>query len=545
MASLSTPLTESQEKLFAQMDVKYENLDLKLTPKNQDLEAQDLEEQIQQAAIDQNQSFSSEVIASIKSNFLTYLFTLTRLEAESVFLSLAGYKYMEQSLAARSQKATIDSYEIPIFVITISTFQATNILIAKSLGADKQSEVGKAILVSCMLGTALTIPIATTLFFLRDSLFNPTVAEFFEYFIWSMPFLAINSVNSQAILGLQKYTASAVIGSLRAALIYILAYCLSESYQEKGLPLALSLSNVVFSLVTTAYLFNLTSKDDVYNLKKLPTKSEIIQESKALIKVGAPLCLKELGGQLYSIFAFVKILQSLDLEDKIIAGVACPAFMLLFPIIINTIIILPEKVSNAIGDETTLTQQIKDKIKIDTAASATLQILSFIPFAIAFAGFPDKVTGLLEYLSNSSSNLSAQKEQEFRTILQIITLMMFIKSIGAIPTSILFGNKKTISPMVIDLLSNAANAFVGLYVLKGETLKNIDWGLIPVQTLNTLALIYFAYKAMDPKITHAPVAADASVSDDPEGNEAAITTTFKGLKEKRELVQDIGSIQEV
>ena len=74
MASLSTPLTESQEKLFAETDVKYENLDLKLTPKNQDLEAQDLEEQIQQAAIDQNQSFSSEVIASIKSNFLTYLF---------------------------------------------------------------------------------------------------------------------------------------------------------------------------------------------------------------------------------------------------------------------------------------------------------------------------------------------------------------------------------------------------------------------------------------------------------------------------------------
>ena len=141
MASLSTPLTESQEKLFAETDVKYENLDLKLTPKNQDLEAQsqeqlfaqtdvkyenldlrpesdiqDLEEQIPQAAIDQNQSFSSEVIASIKSNILTYLFTLSRLEAESVFLSLAGYKYMEQSLAARSQKSTIDSYEISIFV---------------------------------------------------------------------------------------------------------------------------------------------------------------------------------------------------------------------------------------------------------------------------------------------------------------------------------------------------------------------------------------------------------------------------------------------
>ena len=50
-------------------------------------------------------------------------------------------------------------------------------------------------------------------------------------------------------------------------------------------------------------------------------------------------------------------------------------------------------------------------------------------------------------------------------------MMIFIKGIGAIPTSILFGNKKTISPMVIDLLSNAANAFVGLYLLEGETLK--------------------------------------------------------------------------
>ena len=42
---------------------------------------------------------------------------------------------MEQSLAARSQKSTIDSYEISIFVIIISTFQATNILIAQYLGA--------------------------------------------------------------------------------------------------------------------------------------------------------------------------------------------------------------------------------------------------------------------------------------------------------------------------------------------------------------------------------------------------------------------------
>ena len=107
-------------------------------------------------------------------------------------------------------------------------------------------------------------------------------------------------------------------------------------------------------------------------------------------------------------------------------------------------------------------------------------------------------------------------------------MMIFIKGIGAIPTSILFGNKKTISPMVIDLLSNAANAFVGLYLLEGETLKNIDWGLIPVQTLNTLALIYFAYKTMNPKSNQAPVAQDASAS----GAGAADATVFRALEEE-------------
>ena len=418
----------------------------------------------------------------------------------------------------------------------------------------KKAEVGKQIWASWLIGLMLTAPLATTLFLFSDNLFNPTVAEFFKNFIWSIPALAINSVNSQAILGLKRYTASAVIGSLRASSIYILTHFLSDAYQEKGLPLALSLSNVAFAIATTGYLYHLTSADDIYALKKVPSKSEMLEKSKELIKVGGPLFLQQLGAQLYSIFAFVKILKSLNLEDKIIAGVAGPVFMLLSPIIINTMIILPEKVSNAIGDEKTLTKEIKDKIKVDATASFALQSISFIPFAIAFAGFPNKVTGLLEYLSNSSSNLSPQKEQEFRTILQIITMMIFIKGIGAIPTSILFGNKKTISPMVIDLLSNAANAFVGLYLLEGETLKNIDWGLIPVQTLNTLALIYFAYKTMNPKSNQAPVAQDASAS----GAGAADATVFRALEEEvgddmeqvhksnnSELVQKIGSIQEV
>lgn len=537
----STALTRSQENLFDEIHEKHNKPDSTslLNP----------EDQISQEVTIDETSFSKEIGLAIKSNMLTYLFTLSRLEAESVFISLAGYKYMEQSLAARSQKSTIDSYEVPIFVITISTFQATNILIAKYLGADNKTEVGNQIWASWMLGLMLTAPLAATLFFFSDKLFNPTVAEFFKNFIWSMPALAINSVNSQAILGLKRYTASAIIGSLRAASIYILTSFLSDAYQEKGLPLALSLSNVVFALGTTTYLFNLTSENDIYALKKVPGKTQILEKSKELAKVGGPIFLQQLGSQMYSIFAFVKILKSLNLEDKIISGVAGPVFMLLSPIVINTMIILPEKVSNAIGDEKTLTKEIKDKIKVDATVSFALQSILYIPFAIAFAGFPDKITGLLEYLSNSSSNLSPQKEQEFRTILQIITLMMFVKSIGAIPQSILFGNKKTISPMVIDLLSNAANAFVGLYLLEGETLKNIDWGLIPVQTLNTLALIYFAYKTMNPKSNHAPVAQDAG---------AAGATVFRALEEEvgddmeqvhksnnGQLVQNIGSIQEV
>ena len=93
---------------------------------------------------------------------------------------------------------------------------------------------------------------------------------------------------------LKRYTASAVIGSLRASSIYILTHFLSDAYQEKGLPLALSLSNVAFAIATTGYLYHLTSADDIYALKKVPSKSEMLEKSKELIKVGGPLFLQQL-----------------------------------------------------------------------------------------------------------------------------------------------------------------------------------------------------------------------------------------------------------
>ena len=407
---------------------------------------------------------------------------------EAIFISggiASNSSYMKLNDQTKENMVEIKLLESFFFPITKDLLKATSLLISEADGAKKHKKIGEITLNSYYIGILVSLFIVTPSVYLTTRYLYDidTVTNYFNIWSASLPFLAISETNIQALTALKKYNYILYIGFIYTELNTSLSLTLTPKLQEKGLPTASVITNIILAITIPLYIFLFQYKNfqvyfqhqdqdhpenqcehcrmNIFNFKKnIPLK---------ILILGAPIALTKIVNHSYSIY-FGKILDNLGSESKLISSIIGQFIEpVLHTSISSTSIVLSQEIGNIYGKSKSAKtinekQEIQNNIYLKIKSAFLIQSALFsIPFFILLI-YTKFISNNCEKIINSQKDITGKDQGDLESITRVICFLTLMHSALKIPMTFCDSFQKTHITSSIDMFNTLLNFAAGYYI---------------------------------------------------------------------------------